>query len=205
MLDALGEIGRFQRPNEIDAVVADTHELHPEALAHPRAIVPLPRDLGLVPRAGLLFAGQDLADAAGESTLLGLDQMADALVGAPLLFVVVPAAIGVKGCELGLDERTRRLEILGDLIGRELGRRGHVTSCGALRMGIFTLSTTLPSARDSCGDSPWRSSGRSLRRMADWSSPAGGRRLPALCRWTARVSSLLCASSRPPFPGAPSV
>ena len=180
MLDALGEIRRFQRTNEIDAVVADTHELHPEALAHPRAIVPLPRDLSLVPRAGLLFAGQDLADAAGESTLLGLDQMADDLVGAPLLFVEVPAAIGVKGCELGLDERTRRLEILGDLIGRELGRRGHVTSCGALRMGIFTLSTTLPSARDSCVDSPWRSSRRSLRRMPDWSSPSGGSSLPSL-------------------------
>src|SRR5437588_10186336 len=110
MLDALGKIRRFQRPNEIDAVVADTHELHPEALAHPRAIVPLPRDLSLVPRAGLLFAGQDPAHAAGASTLLGLDQMADDLVGAPLLLVEVPPAIGVKGGHLGLGQRTRRLE-----------------------------------------------------------------------------------------------
>src|SRR5438105_14599627 len=105
MLDALGKIRRFQRTNEIDAVVADTHELHPEALAHPRAIVPLPRDLGLVPRAGLLFAGQDLADAAGESTLLCLDQMDNDLVAAPLLFVSVPASFGVTACDLRLGER----------------------------------------------------------------------------------------------------
>src|SRR5438046_5128672 len=157
MLDALREIRRFQRTNEIDAVVADTHELHPEALAYPRAIVPLPRNLSLVPRAGLLFAGQDLADAAGESTLLGLDQVADDLVGAPLLFVEVPAAVGVKGCELGLDERTRRLELRGALIGRELGRPGHGATCGALCLRICTLSTTLPSARAWCVDSPWSS------------------------------------------------
>src|SRR5438105_14471041 len=56
-------------------------------------------------------AGQDLADAAGESTLPRLDQVADDLVGAPLLFVEVPAALRVKGCELGLQQRPRRREL----------------------------------------------------------------------------------------------
>src|SRR5256886_9302691 len=189
MLDALAEIAGLERPHKRDAVVPHAHELHPEALAQPRAVVALLCDLGLVPPAGLLFACKDFADAPGEAALLRLDEMTDDLVGAPLLWIEVPARVVAESDELGIDEGARRFEILGDLIGCELGRRAHETSCGALRMGIFTLSTTVPSARASWVESPWRSSRRSLRRMPDWSSPSGGSSLPSLCRSTSSVSS----------------
>src|SRR5258705_13161147 len=60
--DALPEIDGLERPHELDAVVADAHELHPEALAEPLAVFARPGDLGLVPRARLLFTREDLAD-----------------------------------------------------------------------------------------------------------------------------------------------
>src|SRR6266568_6422361 len=170
----------------------DAHELHPEALAHPRAVVPLLRDLALVPRARLRLPGEYFADPTGEAALVRLDQMTDDLIGAPLFGIEVPGAVIAEGFELGLDKGQRGFEVLSDLIGRELRRRSHVTSCGALRMGIFTLSTTLPSARASCVDSPWRSSRRSLRRMPDWSSPSGGSSLPSLWSSTSSVSSFHC-------------
>src|SRR2546421_6291588 len=189
MLDALTEITRLQRLHQLDAVMPDAHELHPEALAQPRAVVPLLRDGFLIPGARLLLAGQDLADPAGKAALLRLDEMTDDLIGAPLFGIEVPGAVLTKGFELGIDEGQRCLEVPDDLIGRELRRRAHETSCGALRIGIFTLRTTLPSARASCVDSPWSSSRRSLRRMPDWSSPSGGSSLPSLCRRTSSVSS----------------
>src|SRR5213594_3675490 len=154
MLDALAEIAGLERLRKLDAVVADTHELHPETLAHARAVVPLFRDGLLIPRARLLLARKDFADPTGEAAPLGLDEMAHDLVCAPLLRVEVPPGVIAKGFELGLDESSRGLEVLGDLVGRELRRGVHVTSCGALRIGIFTFSTTLPSARASCVDSP---------------------------------------------------
>src|SRR2546422_8407018 len=149
MLDSFAEVTGLQRPHERDAVVPHAHELHPQALAQPRAVVALLCDLGLVPRARLVLAREYFADTSGEAAFLRLHQMTDDLVGAPLLWIEVPARIVAKGRELGIDEGARRFEITGDLLGRELGRRAHETSCGALRMGIFTLSTTVPSARAS--------------------------------------------------------
>src|SRR5439155_25852288 len=189
MLDAFAEIAGLQPPDERDAVVPHAHELHPQALAQARAVIALLRDVRLIPPAGLLFAREYFADATGKAAFLRLHKMTDDLVGAPLLWIEVPAAVLAKSRELGIDESARRFEIVGDLIGRELGRRAHETSCGALRVGIFTLSTTVPSARASWVESPWRSSRRSLRRMPDWSSPSGGSSLPSLCRSTSSVSS----------------
>src|SRR5437773_3900102 len=128
MLDPLPKVAGLQRTHERDAVIADAHELHPEALAQPLAVFARPRDLGLVPRARFLLAREDLADPAGEAALLRLDEVTHDLVGAPLLGVEVPAAVVAEGCELRLDKGAGRLEVVGDLIGRELRRRGHETS-----------------------------------------------------------------------------
>src|SRR6267142_2066128 len=111
MLDAFAKIAGLQRLHELDAVVANAHELHPEALTETRAVVALFGDFGLVPGAGLLFPGENLADPAGEAALLRLDEVTDDLVGAPLFGVEVPAAVVTKGVELGLDEGGGRFEI----------------------------------------------------------------------------------------------
>src|SRR5207253_6788288 len=93
MLDALPKIRRLEREHQLDAVVADTHELHPQALAQACAVVALFGDFGLVPTAGLRFSSQDLADAASESALLCLDEVTDDLVCAPLFGIKVPCAV----------------------------------------------------------------------------------------------------------------
>src|SRR2546427_653965 len=88
------------------------------------AVVPLLGDRDLIPRAGPLSALQDLADAAGEPTLVGLHHVTDDLVRAPFLWIEVPGAICAKGGELRVDQRAGRLEISRDLVGREVGRLG---------------------------------------------------------------------------------
>src|SRR6267142_1545520 len=103
-----------------DALLRDGEEL--------LGVVPVVMDRLLVPGARLVLARQDLADAAGEAALLGLDEVADDLVGAPLFLIEVPGAVVAEGFELALDERTGGLEINRDLIGRELRRRGHEMS-----------------------------------------------------------------------------
>ena len=105
--------------------MAHAHELHPEALRDAGAIVPLLRDLDLVPRARRGFARLYLADAAGETALVGLDQVADDLIRAPLVWFEVPGTVVAERGELRLDERGCRLEVAGDLLGREVsGRHG---------------------------------------------------------------------------------
>src|SRR5437868_13008699 len=100
MRDAFCEIPGLERPHEGDAVIADAHELHPQALAHPLAVLPRTGYLGLVPCARLLLAGENFTDSAGESAFLRLDEVIDDLDGAPLLGVEVPAAVITKCCEI---------------------------------------------------------------------------------------------------------
>src|SRR5712691_3844093 len=200
MLDRFREIRFVQRANELDAIVAHAHELHPDALPQTRAVVPLLRDRDLIPRARPLLAIQDLADPASEPALVGLHHVTDDFVRAPLVWIEVPGAVGLEGGELRLDQRAGRLEVSRDVQSRKLGRLGgprrayapidsHVTSCGALRIGTLTLSTVVPSGLASCVDSPRRSSSRSLRRMPDWSSPSGGSSRPSVCRRMSSESS----------------
>src|SRR5439155_1179036 len=172
---------------ELDGAVAHAHELHPEALSQPRAVVALLRDGGLIPGGRPFLPGEDLADAAGEAALFRLDEVPDDLVRAPLVRVEMPRAVVAESAQLRLDEGAGGLEVLGDLTRGEVGR--HETSCGALRTGTLTFNMTVPSARVSCVDSPRRSSRRSLRRRPDWSSPSGGSSFPSLCRRMSSVSS----------------
>src|SRR5439155_26252572 len=187
VLDRFGKVGRLQRAHELDGAVAHAHELHPEALSEPRAVVALLRDGGLIPGGRPFLPGEDLADAAGEAALFRLDEVPDDLVRAPLVRVEMPRAVVAESAQLRLDEGAGGLEVLGDLTRGEVGR--HETSCGALRTGTLTFSMTVPSARVSCVDSPRRSSRRSLRRRPDWSSPSGGSSFPSLCRRMSSVSS----------------
>src|SRR5437879_4901594 len=125
---------RPARADQAQAAVAQPHELHPQALSEPAAIVPIARDLLLVPRARLRFSREDLADPSGEPTLLRLDDVPNDLVRAPFLGIEVPGGIVAKSEKLRLDECAARLEIGRDLLRRELPRIGHQpTSWGALR------------------------------------------------------------------------
>jgi hypothetical protein len=69
---------------------------------------------------------QDPPDATGEATALGLDQMTDALVGAPLAWLGPPATVVAERPQLGDDDRGRRGEQVGDARRGQGGRFGHV-------------------------------------------------------------------------------
>src|SRR5881397_3555940 len=185
MLAAPLQVRRGERPHERDAVVPEPHELHPQAQAYARAVVALARDRLLIPRDQR--SGCDhVADPARETAPLGLDEVPYALVHAPLTGSEMPLrALIAERVDLAFDERAGGLEQRGDLRLRQ--RSAHEMSCGALRIGTWTLSTTVPSGRVSCCDSPCSRSRRSLRRRPDCSSPSGGSSLPSLC---SRISSL---------------
>src|SRR5262249_45969862 len=85
VLDTVSKLLGLDRPDELDAVVPPPHKLHPDALRHARAVLPIYRDLRLIPRARLRLAGPDLADPSGESALLRLDEVPHDLIRAPLI------------------------------------------------------------------------------------------------------------------------
>src|SRR5206468_11711929 len=91
---ALLHVRRLQGAHELDRVVTQSHELHPHALAHVLAVFALARDPLLIPRLRGP-AREEVADAASEPTLLGLDEMADDLVDAPLAIHEVEATAAV--------------------------------------------------------------------------------------------------------------
>src|SRR5207245_11217301 len=124
VIDALPEVAGPQRAHELERAVSHAHELHPEALLDARAIVALLRDRGLVPRGRPLLAGEDLANPAGKAALLGLHHVTDHLIGAPLPRIEVPGGVVAERAQLGLDQRAGGLEVLRDLLGRELARAG---------------------------------------------------------------------------------
>src|SRR5205814_3907018 len=88
------DLGMLARPREIVpaqarheryAVVPQLHQVAQQGLDVSCAIVSCTRDRGLVP--GLeprRFFGEDDSDAAGEAAPLGLDQVPDDFLGAPL-------------------------------------------------------------------------------------------------------------------------
>src|SRR5687767_2928058 len=119
MLAASLEVRCRQRPDERDAVVPQTHEFHPEALAHAGAVLPLACDRLLIPR-GERFAGDHVADPPGEAASLSLDEMPDAFVDAPLPRRRMPLrSLVSERVHLAFDERARRLQERGDLRGGE--------------------------------------------------------------------------------------
>src|SRR2546428_3805892 len=124
VLDALPEIAGPQRAHELERAVAYAHELHPEALRDARAIVALLRDRGLVPRGRPLLTLEDLADPAGEAALLGLHHATNHLLRAPRPRIEVPGGVVAQRAQLGLDQRAGGLEVLRDLLCRELARSG---------------------------------------------------------------------------------
>jgi len=85
MLARPREIVPAQARHERYAVVPQLHQVAQQGLDVSCAIVSCTRDRGLVP--GLeprRFFGEDDSDAAGEAAPLGLDQVPDDLLGAPL-------------------------------------------------------------------------------------------------------------------------
>ena len=89
---------------------------------------PNPRGRAGWPGTAAGAARHDRPDPAGESAPLGLDEVPDALVRAPLPGLRPPAALGAERAQLGDDDRRRRGEQVGD------ARRGEPSIAG-LRLG----------------------------------------------------------------------
>ena len=106
------ELVGAQPAHERDARVAQTHELVEERAHGTGAIVPLARDGDLVPGDAVrTVALEDRPDAPGEATPLRLDEVANALLGAPLARRGVPGRLAVaERLELGHDETALRGE-----------------------------------------------------------------------------------------------
>src|SRR3979490_1457541 len=102
---ALRQIARLERAHQRDVVVTRAHELHPETLRDPVAILAVALDLDLIPgHEG--FAREDVADTPAEAATVGLDHVADTFVHAPLAGLEMePAALVAERGHLGLDER----------------------------------------------------------------------------------------------------
>ena len=94
-------------------------------------------------------AAQDRPDPAGESTPLGLDEVTDALVGAPLAGRRAPAAVRSERLELGDDRDARGGEQVGDggrrerLEGRRIASVGHA---GGVSVGPVAASVAVAPA-----------------------------------------------------------
>ena len=103
-------VGNAQAPDQRHAVLSEGCEFRGKCRARAEVIAPrrghgrwipsleVGRDVGAVGR-------QDPPDSAGKPAPLGLDQVADALVGAPLARFRAPATVGPKRAELGDDRR----------------------------------------------------------------------------------------------------
>jgi hypothetical protein len=121
---AAREVGLAQALHELDAVPAERGELGQELGAVARAVPARRRDLGLVPRLqpGVVLREDD-ADASGEPSLLGLDEMPEHVVDAPLSRGRMPREQPRRrGGELRNQRRGGGAEELSGFLRREPGR-----------------------------------------------------------------------------------
>jgi hypothetical protein len=122
------EIGRAQRAHQCRAVAPHRGELVEQRADRPLAVGACSRHLVLVPRRERrTLRALDDANPPGKAATLGLDEMADDLLGAPLTRRRVPRddALGQR-TELRAQRRHRRLQTGGDVHRRQgFGGRGH--------------------------------------------------------------------------------
>ena len=139
MLAGPSEIIPAQARHERDAVVPQLRQLVQQGLDVSRAVVPGTCDLVLVP--GLKprrLLGENDPDAAGKAAALGLDEMTDDLLRAPLARRRMPSEDALRQrAELGAQRRHRGVQAGGHFHGRQrVGRRGH----GALAQTLVTIA-----------------------------------------------------------------
>src|SRR6516225_1128839 len=128
-----GEIRRAEPGDEGCTVATERIELGDQRRRRTLAIAARASDLGLIPRVEQrLVAGEHEPNAPGEAPPLGLDEMTDDFLGAPLTRRRMPREDVVRmGRELRANRRGRTLDQAGDLVrceGPEWPRHRRVSS-----------------------------------------------------------------------------
>ena len=125
---AAPEIGAGQAGDQRGAVAPQRGQLVEQRGQRPRAVAAGARDLVLIPRLQRRIAlGEQDPDAAGESPSLGLDQVTDDLLDAPLARRWMPGRQPLRQrAQLGGERGHRRAQQRGDL-GRRQRDLGHQT------------------------------------------------------------------------------
>ena len=127
-------VGRTEATHELHAFGAKTAELIGELGPSAEVVPTRLRDRRRVPAFELdrvaPTRSEDSADSTRKPATLGLDQVADAFVGAPLTRLRAPAACVAKGDELRDGGGCGCRQQLGDAILCERGRLAHVVASG---------------------------------------------------------------------------
>ena len=149
-----GQVFRTEPAHETHRVGTDRLELGGQLRARAEVIASRLGDGRWVPALEsdrtARIAGQDRPDPAGEATTLRLDEVAGALVRAPLPGFRTPAASVAEGEQLGDDGRARRGQEIGDAVRAERNDATHVSrasaAAGAAAAGAGVAAATGPSS-----------------------------------------------------------